>query len=70
MMEPFDENNGFLPPDIIDEDVDKREEKMMTWIGHLSELRTRLLKVAGFFLLNRLYAVESRLNHTPQPISA
>ena len=56
MMEPFDENNGFLPPDIIDEDVDKREEKMMTWIGHLSELRTRLLKVAGFFLI-ALFAV-------------
>lgn len=41
----------FLPPDLSDRQQDDNPEKMMTWVGHLSELRSRLLKTVLFFML-------------------
>mgnify|MGYP000812442255 CR=1 FL=1 len=42
-------NNGFLPPDIVEPGTNGRDEKVMSWVGHLAELRSRLLKIAAFF---------------------
>ena len=41
-------NNDFLPPDISDETVENTQS-IMTWAGHLAELRARLLKTLLFF---------------------
>ncbi len=38
----------FFPPDLID-DKNKNEEGLMTWAGHLTELRSRILKVLFFW---------------------
>lgn len=42
-------DNGFLPPDIVESETNGRDEKIMSWVGHLAELRSRLLKIAAFF---------------------
>lgn len=38
--------NDVLPPDVVEK---KDDEKLMSWTGHLSELRDRLLKTFLFF---------------------
>lgn len=40
----------FYPPDVV-EDKDENQEGLMTWAGHLAELRGRILKVLAFFVL-------------------
>ena len=42
-------NNEVLPPDLSEEN--NSSEKVMTWVGHLTELRERLLRVCLFFVL-------------------
>ena len=42
--------NENYPPDIIDE-KGKDEGALMTWAGHLTELRSRLLKTLFFFIV-------------------
>ena len=42
--------NEIYPPDIIDK-KGENEDSLMTWAGHLTELRSRLLKVLFFFIL-------------------
>lgn len=42
--------NKVLPPDLIDEKSDN-QEGLMTWAGHLTELRGRILKALFFFVL-------------------
>lgn len=42
--------NDFLPPDLSG-DAEENEQSIMTWTGHLSELRARLLKTLLFFTL-------------------
>lgn len=43
-------SKDFLPPDIHDTGKDNPEQ-LMTWVGHLTELRGRLFKVIFFFVL-------------------
>ena len=45
------EENGFLPPDVTIDDTKASDEKIMTWIEHLSEMRSRLLATAVFFVV-------------------
>ncbi|MBR1778063.1 MAG: twin-arginine translocase subunit TatC [Alphaproteobacteria bacterium] len=40
--------NESLPPDVIEKELEN-SENLMTWAGHLTELRSRLLKVLAFF---------------------
>ncbi len=42
--------NDFLPPDLSDNETEN-EQSVMTWTGHLTELRARLLKILLFFAL-------------------
>ena len=42
--------NDFLPPDLSGDDAENAQS-VMTWTGHLSELRARLLKTLLFFAL-------------------
>lgn len=42
--------DDFVPPDIRD-DGQENPEQLMTWVGHLTELRSRLFKVMFFFIL-------------------
>ena len=42
--------NKVLPPDLVDEKSDN-PEGLMTWAGHLTELRSRILKILLFFIL-------------------
>ena len=41
--------DDFYPPDMIEE-KDENQEGLMTWTGHLTELRGRILKVLAFFV--------------------
>lgn len=43
-------NEGMFPPDLIDVPSES-DEQMMTWVGHLSELRRRLLKTFLFLVI-------------------
>ena len=45
--------NKILPPDLIEETNDN-QEGLMTWAGHLTELRGRILKTLFFFVLTFL----------------
>lgn len=42
--------DGMMPPDIRD-GKESDSEQIMTWAGHLTELRSRLFKVIFFFIL-------------------
>ena len=42
--------DSFFPPDLTEENKEN-QEKLMTWAGHLAELRSRILKVFFFFIV-------------------
>ena len=42
--------DSFFPPDLTDEN-NENQEKLMTWAGHLTELRSRILKFFFFFII-------------------
>ena len=43
-------SDQFFPPDLTDE-KNENQESLMTWTGHLTELRGRILKTLFFFIL-------------------
>lgn len=45
-------NDEMTPPPEFNERLDEEETGLMTWVGHLSELRSRLLKTFVFFVLS------------------
>ena len=42
--------DSFFPPDLTEEN-NENQEKLMTWAGHLAELRGRILKIFFFFIV-------------------